>query len=112
MIDAEKVLGVVRETRAISLPKWGNIEATSKSDLASDLVTEIDTRIEEYLKEKLAALYPDIAFVGEEAEKARRFGCVIRSTGRCTMCGEQLSAPRCCALSKREKSYFPAYTIL
>ena len=71
MIDAEKVLGVVRETRAISLPKWGNIEATSKSDLASDLVTEIDNRIEEYLKEKLAALYPDIAFVGEETGGGR-----------------------------------------
>jgi myo-inositol-1(or 4)-monophosphatase len=66
MINQQEVQEIVRETRKISLPHWGNIESSSKSDSPSDLVTEIDKNIEGFLKEKLHELYPTIPFVGEE----------------------------------------------
>lgn len=66
MIDHREVLEIVRETRSLSLPHWGNIESTSKSELFSDLVTEIDKGVENFLKDKLQELYQDIPFVGEE----------------------------------------------
>ena len=61
------VLPIVRSVRDIALGSWGKIEILgNKTGLSHDVVTEIDHKVEEILKEKLTLAYPDIAFVGEE----------------------------------------------
>src|ERR1700734_335922 len=58
---------LVRTTRAMLLPYWGNIQQTDqKSDRPEDAVTELDRSVEKYLREKLITQYPGIGFVGEE----------------------------------------------
>ena len=60
-------LSLIRSTRAMSLPHWGNVEvARTKNGSATDVVTEIDLAIEEYLATEFARLDPGIGFVGEE----------------------------------------------
>jgi myo-inositol-1(or 4)-monophosphatase len=57
----------VRETRKISLPHFGNIEVKLfKSDSFTGAVTEIDQEVENYLKNELAKIMPEVSFVGEE----------------------------------------------
>ena len=63
----DTVLPIIRETRAITLPYFGNVElAGIKSEHPADVVTEIDKNVENFLKEKLALIYPNIEFVGEK----------------------------------------------
>lgn len=45
---------------------YAEVAFTSKSDQGHDLVTELDVSVENYLRTKLEALYPDVPFVGEE----------------------------------------------
>jgi myo-inositol-1(or 4)-monophosphatase len=74
---AEDVLPLVRETRDMLMPYWGNPgETGQKSAYATDIVTKLDTDVEAFLRERLAALVPDAAFVGEEFggdRSARKF---------------------------------------
>lgn len=64
---AEKVLAIIRATRAKSLPYWGVAEVTGrKSGSPADIVTRLDLEIEQYLAKEFAALDPGIGFVGEE----------------------------------------------
>jgi len=66
-IPIQDVLRIIKETRAISLPKFGNVVIEKyKSAAAKDAVTAVDTEIELFLKNKLAILLPEISFVGEE----------------------------------------------
>jgi fructose-1,6-bisphosphatase/inositol monophosphatase family enzyme len=71
-------LSLIRSTRAMSLPRWGNVEvASTKNGSATDVVTEIDLAIEEYLATEFRRLDPGIGFVGEEhggdRDKARHW---------------------------------------
>lgn len=66
LIDPAAIESIIRSVRGIVLPHWGSATFTAKSELAHDLVTELDVKVEELLKAELAKLYPDVAFVGEE----------------------------------------------
>jgi fructose-1,6-bisphosphatase/inositol monophosphatase family enzyme len=67
MINTQKVLEIVRQTREMSYPNWGKVKAVAvKEDTGSGEVTEIDRQIEQFLTQELRAAYPDISFVGEE----------------------------------------------
>lgn len=63
----DTVIPIVKEVRGLVLPSWGNAEIVDKKSLnPGDVVTELDRKVETFLKEKLAEVYPDIGFVGEE----------------------------------------------
>jgi len=63
----EKVLPIIRQVREFVLPSWGVASIVNEKSIhPADVVTEIDTKVEEFLKEKLAEVYPDIEFAGEE----------------------------------------------
>jgi myo-inositol-1(or 4)-monophosphatase len=82
-----KILPIIRQTRAISLSKYGVDKIIrQKGQSQVDVVTEVDIKIEKLLKNKLKILYPDIEFVGEELggnRKSSRFWLVdpIDGTG-------------------------------
>ncbi len=68
----ENVLPIIRKTRDITLPHWGNVNSfKNKGVNEADVVTEIDGQVEEFLKQELKAIYPDIGFVGEESDGDR-----------------------------------------
>ncbi len=94
---SETVIPIIRRTRELLLPYWGNIESTKQKDeSASSVVTRLDEEIEQYLFKELKVLYPDIDFVGEEFggnRTAKKFWLVdpidgtahfIRGTAFCT----------------------------
>jgi myo-inositol-1(or 4)-monophosphatase len=64
----ERVLSMVRETRGMLSPFWGNVEASTKvgSDGHTSAVTELDRKIETHLKEALRTIDPGAGFAGEE----------------------------------------------
>lgn len=62
----QEVLPLVRQTRDISFPHFGNIEYTAKKNESFDVVTELDIEVEEFLRENLAKIDETISFVGEE----------------------------------------------
>lgn len=57
---------IIRQVRNIVLPHYGNVASTCKPKGDHELVTELDVRVENFLREELAKHYPDITFVGEE----------------------------------------------
>ncbi len=64
---ADTVLPIVRGTREMLMPHFGNVaEVSRKGGGAVNAVTELDFATEKYLREKLAAVYPTIPFAGEE----------------------------------------------
>ena len=72
----ENVLPIIRSTRSISLPNYGVVESLgSKTGDPSDVVTEVDKNVEKFLEEKLAQVYPEIPFVGEESGGNRDAKC-------------------------------------
>lgn len=62
------VLPIIRRTREISLPSFGKASITDVKNEghAADVVTEIDGKVERFLREELGKAYPEIKFVGEE----------------------------------------------
>lgn len=62
-----EVVPIVRQTREISFPHFGNVAFTAKKNESYDVVTELDIKVEETLREKLAEVDSTIAFVGEES---------------------------------------------
>jgi len=76
-INPEKVLQILRATRNILLPQWGKINIAYQKDRSShNIVTEMDIRVENLIKEELSKIYPGIEFVGEESggdRKAKSF---------------------------------------
>ncbi len=65
-VDIKDVEPVVRRVREILMPHYGKVEFSTKSDRAYDVVTELDVKVENFLREELSKIYPDITFVGEE----------------------------------------------
>lgn len=57
---------ILRRVRGIVLPYHGKVEHRSKSELTYDIVTDLDIQVENFLREELAKIYPEIVFVGEE----------------------------------------------
>lgn len=62
----DTILPVMRELRDMLKPQWGNVSSRSKEDQWQSVVTDADMQAERHLATRLEALYPDIAFVGEE----------------------------------------------
>ncbi|MBI4281749.1 inositol monophosphatase [Candidatus Uhrbacteria bacterium] len=61
------VAPILREVRPLLLPYYGNAgSVVYKSASPADVVTKLDVRAEEFMKERLRAVDPPIAFVGEE----------------------------------------------
>ena len=66
-IPKDEIIKIVRATRALTLPHFGNIAVKEyKSASFTDAVTLIDQAVEKKLEEDLAVLLPSIPFVGEE----------------------------------------------
>ena len=66
-IPTDEIIKVVRATRDLTLPNFGNIEVTEyKNESPASAVTEIDQQVEQQLKAGLAKLLPEVPFVGEE----------------------------------------------
>lgn len=66
-IKTQQIIGIIRDTRDITLPRFGNIEVKEyKSSSATDAVTEIDQQVEKYLKSEFEKIMPEVSFVGEE----------------------------------------------
>jgi len=64
---SEVVLPIVRATREMLLPHWGTIkENARKNEKGDSVVTELDLKVEDYLKKSLATNFPSIPFAGEE----------------------------------------------
>jgi histidinol-phosphatase len=76
-IQSEKILSMVRGTRAMLLPHWGKIEASRQKDSsAHNVVTKLDEDIEKYYASELKKIDPTADFVGEEFggdREAKRF---------------------------------------
>ena len=96
-INITKVIQVVKKTRELSLPYFGNVEVKAYKDrTGKDAVTQIDIDIENFLKDELGKLYPEIPFVGEEGGGDRAHqtfwlvdpidgtGCYLRGIPHCT----------------------------
>lgn len=67
MENKQEILDIIRKTRDLSLPSWGNVEILrSKSAGAHDVVTELDEKIEQFLASEFSKVEPDIQYVGEE----------------------------------------------
>jgi myo-inositol-1(or 4)-monophosphatase len=62
--DPAAAVQIVREAAALALTLRGQYTPDVKPD--NTLVTEADRRLEEFLRERLAILTPDFAFLGEE----------------------------------------------
>lgn len=63
----EAVLPIIRQVRKTLLPFYGNVPFMEKNPTGKeDLLTELDTKVERFLREEFAKLYPNIDFVGEE----------------------------------------------
>lgn len=61
------VLPIVRKTRDMLLPHYGNIEEEArKEEHPASAVTRLDLEVEKYLRDALAKVYPGVAFAGEE----------------------------------------------
>lgn len=76
----DAVLAIIRRVREMLMPHYGTVSFKGKdSGRKHDFVTDLDFAIEKFLKEELARLYSDIAFVGEETggnRNAERFWLV------------------------------------
>lgn len=53
----------------IMLEAYGRVDSVNEKSSNSDIVTEYDVRIQNFLVEELSKLYPDAKFLGEEGEK-------------------------------------------
>jgi len=65
-IDMSKLEPIVRRVRAMVMPFYGNVAFTDKGGYRTDHVTELDVRVEEFLRDELSKTFPGIPFVGEE----------------------------------------------
>lgn len=77
---SDTILPLIRRVREMLLPHFGKVEFQAKqSDKKFELITELDCKVERFLKTEFAKVYPDIAFFGEEEggdRNAERFWLV------------------------------------
>ena len=65
-ITIDSILPIIQEVANQYLTRENSQNITVKGD--SNFVTEVDTKIEEAMKERLLSLYPDTQFMGEEED--------------------------------------------
>lgn len=69
------VLPIIRSVRGMVLPHYGNIAFQEKrSHKRFDQVTELDARVEDFLRTELHKVHPAIGFVGEESGGNKNMG--------------------------------------
>ena len=68
MVDIHKVQEVVREAAKI----FSDLEATGQIKKKGDFdyVTAVDEAVQEFMKQELGKLYPEIQFIGEESDNS------------------------------------------
>lgn len=66
-IDINEITKMIRETRPIIMRRGIHIREKG----FADFVTEVDTGVQAFLKERLGERYPEIQFLGEEGAKER-----------------------------------------
>ncbi|MDQ3031736.1 MAG: inositol monophosphatase [Myxococcota bacterium] len=64
LLDA--ALPIAREAGALLMEGWRSASSRARAKSRSDLVTDYDLRSEALIRERLAARFPDCAFIGEE----------------------------------------------
>lgn len=65
--DYYEVIKAIQEAGEILRKHFGNIKPVkSKSEFAVDVVTALDTKVEQFLLDRLKRAYPSIGFIGEE----------------------------------------------
>ena len=67
-INIDTILPIIREVTKRYLTRENSRNITVKGD--SNFVTEVDTKIEKAMKERLLALYPETQFMGEEGDNS------------------------------------------
>ncbi len=60
---------LARNAGKMMLDAFGKIRHADEKTSSSDIVTEYDVKIQNYLTEELSKLWPDACFLGEEGEK-------------------------------------------
>lgn len=75
-ITIEAILPMIQEVADKYLNRENSKHITQKGD--ANFVTEVDTNIEQAMKERLSSLYPEIQFMGEEKDNSEIdfSGCV------------------------------------
>lgn len=64
----DKLIELVRETKAIALDSGSAHDITVKGK--ADFVTKVDIGIQEFLRPRLKAMYPDVQFMSEEKDNS------------------------------------------
>lgn len=64
----ENIESLARSAGKIMLEAYGHVDHVDQKSSNSDIVTEYDVRIQNFLTEELAKLYPDAKFLGEEGD--------------------------------------------
>ena len=67
-ITIDTILPIIQEVATTYLTRENSQAITVKGD--SNFVTEVDTKIEKAMKERLLQLYPDTQFMGEEGDNS------------------------------------------
>lgn len=67
-ITIETILPIIQEVALKYLTRENSQHITQKGD--ANFVTEVDTAIEQAMKERLKALYPEVQFMGEEKDNS------------------------------------------
>ena len=68
-IDYDQVLQMVREAGELFMDEEAAGDITVKG--LADYATQVDIRVQEFIKERLTGWYPGIAFMGEEGEDSQ-----------------------------------------
>lgn len=75
-ITIDTILPIIQKVADKYLTREDSQHITVKGD--SNFVTEVDTNIENAMKERLSALYPEIQFMGEESDNSNiDFSCPL-----------------------------------
>lgn len=67
-INIETILPIIQEVADKYLTRESSGHITQKGD--ANFVTEVDTNVEQAMKERLSTLYPEIQFMGEEKDNS------------------------------------------
>ena len=64
----QDILPIVREAGSIILAREGADRIAAKA--AQDFVTDVDFRVQCFIRDRLAEAWPDVQFMGEEQDKS------------------------------------------
>ena len=68
MVDINAVMKIVKDASALFASREAAENVTEKG--RADFVTEVDLQVQQFVEERLQVLYPEIQFMGEEADNS------------------------------------------